>query len=153
VVRRFASAGSPVEDALSLGLGDELVAQLADRGGERVAVVTRPAADDAAPVETDYRVDGSVRVAGDRVRIIARLIGRDDTLRWASGYDRSLEDALTLQADVAAAIAEAVVGRLLPAAPPLAAAPAPTPAWSASRREWARGITTSNTRWTSTLAR
>jgi DNA-binding winged helix-turn-helix (wHTH) protein len=153
VVRRFATVGTPAEDALSLGLGEELVAQLADRGGDRVAVITRPSADEGAPVETDYRVDGSVRVAGDRVRVIARLIGRDDTLRWASGYDRNLDDALTVQAEVAAAIADAVVGRLLPAPAPIAATPAPTPAWSASRREWARGITTSNTRWTSTLAR
>jgi DNA-binding winged helix-turn-helix (wHTH) protein len=153
VVRRFATVGTPAEDALSLGLGEELVAQLADRGGERVAVITRPSADDAAPVETDFRIDGSVRVAGDRVRVIARLIGRDDTLRWASGYDRCLDDALGIQADVAGAIAEAVIGRLLPAPAPLAATPAPTSAWSASRREWAKGITTSNTRWTSTLAR
>jgi DNA-binding winged helix-turn-helix (wHTH) protein len=153
VVRRFATVGTPEEDALSLGLGEELVALLAERGADRVAVVTRPSADDAAPVEADFRIDGSVRVAGDRVRVIARLIGRDDTLRWASGYDRNLDDALAVQADVAGAIAEAVVSRLVPAPAPISATPAPTPAWSASRREWARGITTSNTRWTSTLAR
>jgi DNA-binding winged helix-turn-helix (wHTH) protein len=153
-VRPFATVGAPGEEALSLGLGDEIVAELADRGGDRLAVVTSDAATEAARgAGADYRLDGSIRVGGDRVRVIARLIEtRDETLRWASGYDRTLEDAFGVQAEIAAAIAEAVVARLLPVAAPVPT-PAPAPAWSASRREWAHGIASSGTRWTSTLCR
>ena len=63
-----------------------------------------------------YRVEGSIRVAGDRVRVLATLIdGRDETHRWASGYDRDVADVLSVTTDVASAIADAVVARLLPA--------------------------------------
>jgi hypothetical protein len=105
-----------------------------------------------------------VRVAGDRVRVLATLIdGRDETHRWASGYDRDVTDVLGVTTEVAADIADAVVARLVP---PSSAAPAVSVARAAaatadagvaatgwSRREWAMGIVTSGTRWSSALTR
>ncbi|NIW36467.1 MAG: hypothetical protein GWN32_07985, partial [Gemmatimonadetes bacterium] len=50
-------------------------------------------------------VEGSVRRAGDRVRITAQLIDAvDDTHLWADRYDRSLEDIFAVQDEVTEAI-------------------------------------------------
>jgi DNA-binding winged helix-turn-helix (wHTH) protein len=160
LVRPFQARGEAPVDGLGAALIEELVAQLAHRGADRLDVLTRPPEPGAGPVRPCYRIEGSVRVAGDRVRVLATLIdGRDETHRWASGYDRQVDDTLGATADVASAIADAVVARLLPAVPVASTAPRPTPpadgsagpAWS--RREWAMGIVTSGTRWSSALTR
>jgi DNA-binding winged helix-turn-helix (wHTH) protein len=137
-----------------------------EAAGDSLGVLTRPPEPGAGAPRPLYRIEGSVRVAGDRVRVLATLIdGRDETHRWASGYDRQIDDALGVTADVAAAIADAVVARLTsavapsgPSAAPVARAAAPaaeaaTPATAWSRREWAMGIVTSGTRWSSALTR
>jgi DNA-binding winged helix-turn-helix (wHTH) protein len=163
LVRPFQTHGDAPVDALGAALIEELVAQLAHRGADRVDVLTRPPVAGAGPVRPCYRIEGSVRVAGDRVRVLATLIDcRDETHRWANGFDRQVDDPLGATADVAAAIADAVVGRVAPAAPALPVRPAPVSeplpvegaaatAWS--RREWAMGIVTSGTRWSSALTR
>ena len=52
-----------------------------------------------------YVVEGSVRRAGNRVRITAQLIDAvDDTHLWAERYDRDLEDIFAVQDDVTHAI-------------------------------------------------
>jgi adenylate cyclase len=58
-------------------------------------------------------LEGSVRQAQDRVRIVAQLIdaGTDDHL-WAETYDRQLTDIFSIQSDVALHIAAALDARL-----------------------------------------
>jgi adenylate cyclase len=52
-----------------------------------------------------YVVEGSVRRAGNRVRITAQLIdAAEDTHLWAERYDRSLEDIFAVQDEVTHAI-------------------------------------------------
>jgi adenylate cyclase len=52
-----------------------------------------------------YVVEGSVRRAGNRVRITAQLIDAlDDTHLWAEHYDRELEDIFAVQDEVTHAI-------------------------------------------------
>jgi adenylate cyclase len=52
-----------------------------------------------------YVVEGSVRQAGNRVRITAQLIDAvDDTHLWADRYDRDLEDIFAVQDEVTLAI-------------------------------------------------
>jgi len=151
---------------IGAALDAELTAQLAHRGADRLDVLSRAPEPGDAAVRACYRIEGSVRVAGDRVRVLATLIdGRDETHRWASSYDRRLDDVLTLTADVAAAIADAVVARLSQGASatplpstvthrqPAPSADAGVAATAWSRREWAMGIVTSGTRWASTLTR
>ena len=164
LVRPFLQRGEAFDDGLGSALFEELAAQLAHRGADRLDVLTRtPEAGDGA-ARPCYRIEGSVRVAGDRVRVLATLIdGRDETHRWASGYDRDVTDVLGVTTEVAADIADAVVARLVP---PSSAAPAVSVARAAaatadagvaatgwSRREWAMGIVTSGTRWSSALTR
>ena len=60
-------------------------------------------------------LDGSVRRAGDRVRIVAQLIDADtDQHLWAETYDRQLTDIFAIQSDVALQIAAALDAALSP---------------------------------------
>ena len=60
-------------------------------------------------------VEGSVRRAGDRVRITSQLIdARTDEHLWAETYDRDLTDIFAIQSDVARNIAAALKAILSP---------------------------------------
>jgi TolB-like protein/Tfp pilus assembly protein PilF len=60
-------------------------------------------------VGTTHIVDGSVRREGMRVRIIAQLTdARDGSLLWSGTYERSFEQALDIQSDVARQVAAAL---------------------------------------------
>jgi tetratricopeptide (TPR) repeat protein len=62
-----------------------------------------------------YVVSGSLRRSGDRVRVSAELArSRDGTQAWADAFDRSSADLMTIEADLAQAVAVAIAGRLLP---------------------------------------
>jgi len=63
-------------------------------------------------------LEGSVRKAGDRVRITAQLIeARSDTHLWSETYDRKLEDVFAIQDEIAAAVVEQLRIKLLGEAP------------------------------------
>jgi adenylate cyclase len=60
-----------------------------------------------------YVVEGSVRRAGDRVRVTAQLIDAvNDSHLWAERYDRELTDIFALQDEVTRAIVTAVAPQL-----------------------------------------
>ncbi len=60
-----------------------------------------------------YVVEGSVRRAGNRVRITAQLIDAvDDAHLWAERYDRDLEDIFAVQDEVTRAIVTAIEPQL-----------------------------------------
>jgi serine/threonine protein kinase/tetratricopeptide (TPR) repeat protein len=60
-------------------------------------------------------LEGSVRRAGDRVRIVAQLIDAEaDQHLWAETYDRRLTDIFAIQTDVALQIASALEAELSP---------------------------------------
>ena len=61
-------------------------------------------------------LDGSVRRAGSRVRIVAQLVdARTDQPVWTDTYDRDLTDIFAIQSEVALRIAEALEAELSPA--------------------------------------
>jgi TolB-like protein/DNA-binding SARP family transcriptional activator len=56
-----------------------------------------------------YLLDGSIRKAGNRVRITAQLVRTEDGVTvWTESYDRELTDILAIQQDIAHAIAAAL---------------------------------------------
>ena len=56
-----------------------------------------------------HLIEGSVRKAGERVRITARLIKADDGVNaWANSYDRELTDVFAIQEEIATSIAGAL---------------------------------------------
>lgn len=60
-------------------------------------------------------LDGSIRHAGDRVRIVAKLIDPEmGRCLWAETYDRQLTDIFAIQTDVALHIARALKAELSP---------------------------------------
>jgi tetratricopeptide (TPR) repeat protein len=59
-------------------------------------------------------LEGSVQVAGDRLRITVQLINvKDDYHLWSEQYDRKLEDVLTIQDEISLAIANKLKVKLL----------------------------------------
>ena len=68
-----------------------------------------------ARLEVATLLEGSVRRAGDRVRIVAQLIDAEtDRHLWAETYDRHLTDIFQIQTDVALRIAAALRAELSP---------------------------------------
>lgn len=69
----------------------------------------------ARELNVDAVVEGSVERVGNQVRITAQLIeAPTDRHLWAKSYERDLRDVLSLQDDVAQAIADQVKVRLTP---------------------------------------
>jgi TolB-like protein len=67
----------------------------------------------ARQLNVAHVLEGSVRKAGERVRITAQLIeARSDTHLWSQAYDRTLEDIFAVQDEIAAAIGEALKVKL-----------------------------------------
>src|SRR2546422_1536235 len=59
-------------------------------------------------------LEGSVRKAGNRVRITVQLLdAREDKHLWAQSYDRELQDIFAVQSDVATNVADALKVKLL----------------------------------------
>src|SRR3989475_8860445 len=118
--------GEPQEEYLSDGLTEEMITQLGRLHPERLGVIARTSAMQYKNTDkrTDqigselgvaYVLEGSLRRAGDRVRISAQLIQvRDQTHLWAESYERDLRDILALQSDVAQAIARQIELKLTP---------------------------------------
>jgi TolB-like protein/DNA-binding winged helix-turn-helix (wHTH) protein len=69
----------------------------------------------ARELNVDGVIEGSVVRSGDRVRITAQLIdARLDRHLWSESYERDLKDVLTLQGDVARAVAGQVRATITP---------------------------------------
>lgn len=68
----------------------------------------------SAKLGVRYLVDGSVRRAGNRLRITAKLIdAAEDQTLWAEHYDRQLEDIFEIQDEVVRAIVSAIEPQLI----------------------------------------
>jgi len=67
----------------------------------------------ARELGVQYVLEGSVRRAGNRVRVTAQLIdGETDRHIWAERYDRDLEDIFAIQDEVTSAIVATLPGRV-----------------------------------------
>ena len=63
----------------------------------------------------EHLLEGSVRRAGDRVRVSAQLVSAADGYHvWSESYDRQLSDVFAIQSEVAHSIALALKVRLAP---------------------------------------
>jgi TolB-like protein/Tfp pilus assembly protein PilF len=68
----------------------------------------------AARLNAAYILEGSVRKAGDEIRITAQLIeAGSDTHRWSETYDRKLENVFDIQDEIAAHVVEELKSALL----------------------------------------
>jgi len=114
----------PEQEYFAEGMTEALITTLAKIGALRVTSRTtamhykgvhRPLREIAQELHVDGVVEGTVLRSGDRVRISAQLVdGHTDTHLWAESYDRDLRDVLTLQSEVAQAIAREIRVKLTP---------------------------------------
>jgi len=104
------------------GMTDQLITDLAKVGSLRVISrmsimryegTRNPLAQIARELNVDAVIEGTVLRSGDRVRITAQLIrAAPEQHLWSESYERNLGDVLTLQSDVARAIAHEVRAKL-----------------------------------------
>jgi TolB-like protein/Tfp pilus assembly protein PilF len=112
--------GEEKHDYFSDGLTEEMITQLARLSPEQLGVIARTSSmyykstiktvgQIGQELGVSHLLEGSVRRVGTRARISAQLIRVSDECHvWAHSYERSLNDVLALQADVARAIAREV---------------------------------------------
>jgi TolB-like protein/DNA-binding winged helix-turn-helix (wHTH) protein/Flp pilus assembly protein TadD len=122
-------SGDPGQEYFSDGLTEEMVLQLGRLGRGRIAVIStksanafnasgRRAREIGEVLRADYLLEGSVRREGDRVRITAKLVeSSSEAHLWTDAYERNLTDCLSVQAEVAARIAQSLAVELLPEQP------------------------------------
>lgn len=114
----------PDQEYFAEGLTEALIATLAKIGELRVISRTtamtykgarKSLREIARELDVDAILEGTVLRAGDRVRITAQLIDapRESHL-WAESYERDLRDVLTLQSELARAIAREIRIKLTP---------------------------------------
>jgi len=114
----------PEQEYFAEGLTEELITTLAKIGELRVVSrtsvmlykgVRKPLSEIARELGVDAIVEGTVLRSGHRVRITAQLIdAAEESHLWAESYERDLRDVLTLQSELAQAIAREVQVRLTP---------------------------------------
>ena len=117
-------SGDPEQEYFADGMTEELTTDLGQVSALRVISRTsamrykksnKTVPEIARELDVDAVVEGSVERAGNQVRITAQLIeAPTDRHLWAKSYERDLRDILSLQDDVAQAIASEVSVKLTP---------------------------------------
>jgi TolB-like protein/DNA-binding winged helix-turn-helix (wHTH) protein/Flp pilus assembly protein TadD len=111
-------SGDASQDYFADGMTDELITELGQISALRVISRTsvmsykgerKPMPQIARELNVDAVVEGTVLRSGEQVRITAQLIqARTDEHLWAHSYEGDLRNTLTLQNQVARAIAEEI---------------------------------------------
>ena len=117
-------SGEPEQEYLSDGISEDIITDLSNVSA--LSVVARNTAFTFKGQSLDVKevtknlgvshvLEGSVRKAGNRVRITAQLIdGTAGDHVWAARYDRDLDDIFAIQDEISKAIVEALRIKLLP---------------------------------------
>jgi adenylate cyclase len=115
-------SGDPEQEFFTDGLSEDILTELA-RFRELFVVSSNSTFvfkgqavnvhDVAKELRVRYVLEGSVRKAGNRVRITAQLIdAENDRHVWAERYDRDLDDIFAIQDEVTSAIVATLPGRV-----------------------------------------
>ena len=115
---------SKEDEYFSDGITEDIITQLSKIG--ELKVISRTSVMKYKTIEKNLReigqelnvaaiLEGSVRRAGDRVRIVGQLIdATSDRHMWADTYDREMKDIFAIQSEVAQRIAGALKATLSP---------------------------------------
>ncbi len=115
-------SGDPEQEFFVDGLTEDILTELARH--HELFVISRNSSfvykgqsvnirEVAQKLGAQYLVEGSVRKAGDRVRVTVQLIDTaTDAHIWAERYDRRLDDIFELQDEVTSAIVATLPGRV-----------------------------------------
>jgi serine/threonine protein kinase/predicted Zn-dependent protease len=117
-------SADPENEFFADGVTEDVIAQLSKMRSLKVISRTsvmqlkkreQSLAEIAARLGVATLLEGSVRRAGNRVRIVADLVdAATEEHLWAETYDRQMTDIFEIQADVALRIAEALKAELSP---------------------------------------
>ncbi|MGD9906310.1 MAG: winged helix-turn-helix domain-containing tetratricopeptide repeat protein [Vicinamibacterales bacterium] len=122
-------SGSPDQDYFSDGFTDELIGQLGALNPEALGVIARTTVaryrdgrqsvdEIGRALSVQYVLEGSIRRAGEQVRVTAQLIDvASQTQLWAESYDHDVRDVLLTQRDVAMRVADSLTMSVLRVAP------------------------------------
>lgn len=115
----------PDNEYFSDGITEDIITHLSKIAGLRVIARTttmrykesqKSVREIAGELGVAVVLEGSVRRAGNHVRVVAQLIdGSSEEHLWADTYDRELKDIFQIQSDVAQQIADALAVELSPA--------------------------------------
>jgi adenylate cyclase len=117
-------SGDPEQEYFSDGITEDIITDLSKVSA--LLVIARNTAftfkgrvmdvkEVARALEVSHVLEGSVRKAGDRVRITAQLIDAETGGHlWADRYDRDLTDIFAIQDEISKAIVAALRVKLLP---------------------------------------
>ena len=115
-------SGDPEQEFFVDGLSEDIITELSRF--HDLLVISRNSAfvhkgkavkvqDIAREFGVHYVVEGSVRKAGDRVRVTVQLIDAEtDRHIWAERYDRKIEDIFAIQDELTCAIVATLPGRI-----------------------------------------
>jgi adenylate cyclase len=112
----------PNDEYFADGLTEELISTVSRIEGIEVISRTsvmqykkapKPIRDVSKELEVGTVLEGSVRKAGNKLRVAVQMIdaGRDRHL-WAESYDRDLQDVFAIQSDIAKRVADALEARI-----------------------------------------
>jgi len=114
--------GAQEDEYFSAGLTEELTSALSRLEGLRVVSRTSAAAfrsqtlsltTIAAQLGVEFVVEGSVRRAGQRIRLTAKLIrASEDAPLWTETFDRTLDDVFALQDEITARVVDTIAAAL-----------------------------------------
>jgi adenylate cyclase len=113
----------PSDEYFADGITEELIATISKI--REVSVVSRTSVmqyrknpktihDVAGELQAGTILEGSVRKAGNQVRVTVQLVnGEQDRHEWAESYDRKLDDIFAIQSDISQKVAEVLRVQLL----------------------------------------
>jgi len=116
--------GDPSKEYLADGLTEELISQLGRLSPEQLDVIARtsvmaykhkhePLDQIGRDLSVQYVLENSLRKSGDRIRITSQLLRvKDQSHLWSHDYDHGAQDSLTVQEQVAKAVAQEIQLRL-----------------------------------------
>ena len=117
-------SNDPEQEYFTDGMTDALITQLSQISALKVISrtsvmpykkITKSLPQIVRELGVDAVVEGTVQHSGDRVRITAQLIhGATDKHIWAGSYERKVQDVLSLQEDIARAIADEISVKVTP---------------------------------------
>jgi adenylate cyclase len=118
-------SADPDNEYFSDGMTEELISRLSKvRGLEVIARTSamkyKGVAKDVAEIGRELRIgtvlEGSVRKAGNQVRVTVQLINVHNQMHlWSQEYDRELQGVFAIQSDIAKRVTEALTVQLLTA--------------------------------------
>lgn len=108
----------PNDEYFADGLTEELISKLSQVSDLKVIARTsimnykkkeKNASEIGAELGAGTLVEGSIRKAGNKIRVTVQLVDSNtEEHRWSTSYDRTLDDILTVQTDIASRVTESL---------------------------------------------